>query len=152
MVYILDPARRDELIGRVKKAFTGVEGVQQVVSSNQFGELGVADPRIDPHAPDLFIFANEGYAFGDTAAGKLTFHEKPERKGTHGHDSGLPDLHATFVAWGRGIKPQSRLGEIHNTDVAPTIAKLLNLQIPNPNGAALTDALTDLPKEPTPNP
>jgi predicted AlkP superfamily pyrophosphatase or phosphodiesterase len=152
MVYILDPARRDELIGKVKKAFTGVEGVQQVVSSDQFGDLGVADPRIDPHAPDLFIFANEGYAFGDTAAGKLTFHEKPERKGTHGHNANLPDLHATFVAWGRGIKPQTRLGEIQNTDVAPTIARLLNLQIPNPNGKVLTDALTDDPTQSSLNP
>jgi predicted AlkP superfamily pyrophosphatase or phosphodiesterase len=145
MVYILEPKRRDEVVGRVKTAFTGVEGVQKVVSSDQFGELGVADPHVDPHAPDVLIFANEGYAFGDTAAGKLTFHEKPERKGTHGHDSGLADLHATFVAWGRGIKPQTRLGEIRNTDVAPTIARLLGLQIPNPNGVPLTDAMIEAP-------
>jgi predicted AlkP superfamily pyrophosphatase or phosphodiesterase len=147
MVYVLDPSRRDEIVGRVKKAFAGVTGVQKVVSSEQFGALGVADPHIDPHAPDLLLFADEGCAFGDTAAGTLTFREKPERKGTHGHNADLPDLHATFVAWGRGIKPQSRLGEIHNTDVAPTIARLLDLQIPNPNGKVLTEILTDVPKE-----
>jgi predicted AlkP superfamily pyrophosphatase or phosphodiesterase len=152
MVYVLDPSRRDEIIGHVKKAFEGVAGVQKVVSSEQFGALGVADPHVDPHAPDLFLFADEGCAFGDTAAGTLTFREKPERKGTHGHNADLPDLHATFVAWGRGIKPQTRLGEIRNTDVAPTIAKLLDLQIPNPNGAVLTDALIDLPKEASSNP
>ena len=145
MVYVLDQSRRDEIVGRVKKAFDGVTGVQKVVSSEQFGALGVADPHVDPHAPDLLLFADEGCAFGDTAAGKLTFHEKPERKGTHGHDSGLPDLHATFVAWGRGIKPGTRLGEIRNVDVAPTIARLLDLQIPNPNGAPLTDALIEAP-------
>jgi len=36
--------------------------------------------------------------FGDTAAGELSFDDKPERKGSHGHDPELPELHATFVA------------------------------------------------------
>jgi predicted AlkP superfamily pyrophosphatase or phosphodiesterase len=104
---------------------------------------GVADPKDDPHAPDMMLFAEEGCAFGDTAAGELPFNEKPERQGSHGHDADLPDLHATFVAWGVGIKPGARLGEISNLSVAPTIAKLLGLSLPNAEGQPLAAALAD---------
>ena len=36
----------------------------------------MADPKDDPHAPDMMLFAEEGCAFGDTAAGELPFNEK----------------------------------------------------------------------------
>jgi predicted AlkP superfamily pyrophosphatase or phosphodiesterase len=103
----------------------------------------VADVKDDPHAPDMIIFAEEGMAFGDTAAGSLPYEEKPERKGTHGHDPNLPDLHATFVAWGAGIKHGAKLGEISNLSVAPTIAKLLGLTIPNAEGKPLNGILSE---------
>jgi hypothetical protein len=83
------------------------------------------------------LFAKEGYNFGDTAAGDVTFVDKPERKGSHGHNADIHDLHATFVAWGAGIKPGVQLGEIDNKSVAPTIAKLLNVPRPDVDGQPL---------------
>ena len=141
MVYVLDDAHRAELLARLRKAFGSVKGVSKIIGVDHFKEYGVANPKDDPHAPDLLLFAQEGCAFGDTAAGALPFAEKPERRGSHGHDPDLPDLHATFVAWGAGIKPGVRLGEISNLSVAPTIAKLLGLSLPNPQGTALTAVL-----------
>jgi predicted AlkP superfamily pyrophosphatase or phosphodiesterase len=141
MIYILDEAKHDEIIATIRKAFAGVEGVEKVVGVNEFPKYGIANPKDDPHAPDLMLFASEGYAFGDTAAGALTFNEKPEKKGTHGHDPDLPDLHATFVAWGDGIKPGVKLGEIQNTTVAPTVAKLLGIAMPNVDGKPLDEIL-----------
>jgi predicted AlkP superfamily pyrophosphatase or phosphodiesterase len=89
----------------------------------------------------MMLFAKEGWAFGDTAAGALPFVKKPERSGTHGHDPNIPDLHATFVSWGAGIKPGATLGEINNVDVAPTIAKILGLDMPGVDGKPLTEIL-----------
>jgi predicted AlkP superfamily pyrophosphatase or phosphodiesterase len=143
MVYVLDSAHRATVIDRVTKAFRNVKGVSKIVGPAQLKQYGVADPKDDPHAPDMMLFAELGYNFGDTAAGDLSFDDKPERKGSHGHDADLPELHATFVAWGAGIKAGTRLGEISNLDVAPTIAKLLNLKIPNVEGKPLSEALTD---------
>ena len=121
-----------------------LEAGADAVESNTFGanlanlaEYGIADPRRDPHAPDMVLEAKLGYFFGDTAAGNKT-----EHKGSHGHDSHLPDLHAMFVAWGQGIKPGAKLGEISNMSVAPTIAKLLGVEIPNAEGKPLTEALS----------
>ena len=134
MVYVLDDAYRSDVMERVKAAFGNVKGVAKIVGPGQLKDYGVADPKDDPHAPDMMLFAEEGCVFGDTAAGELPFNEKPERKGSHGHDADLPDLHATFIAWGVGIKPGACLGVISNLSVAPTIAKLLGLSLPNAEG------------------
>jgi predicted AlkP superfamily pyrophosphatase or phosphodiesterase len=110
-------------------------GRRKLESSRGFRAVGV------PHAPDLVPFGEEGCAFGDTAAGELPFNEKPERKGSHGYDANLPGLPAIFVAWGGGIKPGARLGEISSTSVAPTLARLLGLTLPDAEGQPLTAAL-----------
>jgi predicted AlkP superfamily pyrophosphatase or phosphodiesterase len=137
-VYILDPDRRSAIIEQIHKAFDHENGIDKVVNSEAFAAYGVANPKDDPHAPDVLLFAKEGWSFGDTAAGALPVIEKTEPSGTHGHDPALPDLHATFVACGAGITPGTKLGEIRNTDVAPTIAALLDLKMANTDGHALT--------------
>ena len=102
-----------------------------------------ANPKEDPKAPDMILFAKEGYIFGDTASGDLPFKAKPERKDSRSHDSAIPHLHAVFVAWGEGIKAGAKLVEIQNTAVAPTVAKLLGFSIPNAEGRALDQILKD---------
>jgi predicted AlkP superfamily pyrophosphatase or phosphodiesterase len=141
LVYILDPANRDAIAAKVAKSFEGTKGVEKVVTPEHLKDYGVGDPKVDPNAPDMVLFADEGWVFGDTAAGSMSSLDKPERKGSHGHDPNLPDLHATFVVWGDGIKPGVKLGEIDNLDVAPTIGALMHIEIPNVDGKVLTDAL-----------
>jgi len=126
---------------RVKAAFKGLEGIAKVAGPEEMPAYGIADPKVDPNAPDMMIFAQLGYAFGDTAAGELPFTEKPERKGTHGHDPNLPELHASFIAWGAGIKPGAKVGEIANTQVTPTIAKVMGLEMSNLDGKPITAIL-----------
>lgn len=137
LVYVLDEVDRQGTIERVKKAFADVEGVAKIVGVEDFDRYGLAEPQRNPHSPDLVLFAKMGWSFGDTAAGSLPFIQKPERKGSHGHDAELPELHATFVAWGYGIKPGAELGTIENTSVAPTIARLLGLAMPDVEGKPL---------------
>lgn len=140
-LYIRDGADRAKVTAKVKKAFRDVEGIMSVVTADEFSKYGVADPKVDPHAPDIILFAKEGYSLGDTAAGQLPFKDKPERKGSHGHDPNIPNLRATFVAWGVGIKPGSKLGDISNVDVAPTIAAVLGVPLPDTDGKPLTEIL-----------
>ena len=142
MVYLLDQKHRKDLSSQARKALVGLEGISKIVGVEDFQQYGVANPKDDPHAPDMILFAEEGCVFSDTADGELPFIEKPERGGSHGHDPNLPDLHATFVAWGAGIKPGVNLGEISNIHVAPTIAKLLGFSIPHAEGKPLKAALT----------
>ncbi len=142
MLYIMDRAHRRDIEKKIVKAFAKEKGVTRVLTSVQFKANGLATPEEDPHAPDIFILAGSGYAFGDTSSGKIPASEKPERHGSHGHDPLEPDLHATFVAWGVGIKSGARLGEIRNIDVAPTIAKVLEVELPSAQGKSLDKILT----------
>lgn len=143
LVYIMEDSKRSEIEAKIKEAFGKVEEVQSVIGRDQFAEYGVADPSVDPRSPDMIVFAKEGFAFGDTAAGSMSFRDKPERKGTHGHDINLPHLQASFFAWGDGVKQGVELGLIHNTDVAPTLAKLMGLEMKDVDGRVLTEAMSE---------
>jgi hypothetical protein len=50
-----------------------------------------------------------------------------------------------FLIAGNGIRSGVRLDKIHNFDVAPTIAYLLDLQMSNLSGRILSEALIDPP-------
>lgn len=143
LVYILDDAHRAEIAAKIQKAFRNVKGMERVVKTADLGKYGLAQPKDDPNSPDMMLFAKFGHVFGDTAAGDLPFEDKPERRGSHGHLADFPELHATFVAWGAGIKAGARLGEINNTDVAPTVAKLLGLKLPDQDGKVLKTILAE---------
>ncbi len=145
MVYILDEKHRESIAKKITQALKNVKEIASVVGSADLKkDYGMADPKDDPHAPDMMIFAKEGFVFGDTAAGEIPFQDKPERLGSHGHDPALPDLHAVFVAWGRGIKVGAKVGEIENTRVAPTVAKLLHVELsPIVKSAPLSSILAE---------
>jgi hypothetical protein len=64
-------------------------------------------------------------------------------RGSHGYDPNLLKLHASFVAWGAGIRAGVNLGTIENTCVAPTIASLLGLEIKDAEGHPLREALDE---------
>ena len=46
-----------------------------------------------------------------------------------------------FVAAGAGVKPGTRLGVIENVDVAPTVARLLGVALPDADGEPLDEIL-----------
>ena len=136
----VDVARQAAVVEQVKQIFGSVEGIWKIVGPEQLKEHGVAEPQNDPHAPDMILFAKEGYGFSEAAGGPAATIERPERKGNHGHDENMPHLYATFVAWGLGIKPGVRLELIQNTVVAPTVAKLLDIPMPATDSPMLSEA------------
>ena len=57
--------------------------------------------------------------------------------GGHGYDPRRPELHAFLLAVGPGIRPGTRLGVIRQTDIGPTVAKILGLRLENVEGRPL---------------
>jgi len=49
--------------------------------------------------------------------------------GEHGYDNTLPDMGATFYAWGPAIRPGGKIPAFENVNVYPLIAKILGLDI-----------------------
>jgi predicted AlkP superfamily pyrophosphatase or phosphodiesterase len=141
MVYILDAARKTELVAKLKDQFRTVDGVADVLEPADFGTIGQPTPAEDPRAPDLWLAAKADYSFTDADTGDDIVAPRATPGGTHGY---LPDqaaLYGTLVLWGDGIKPGANLGRVSNQDVAPTIAKLLGVSLPTADGKVLEAAL-----------
>jgi len=141
-IYVLDQPDREAVIARLAKEFRQVEGVDLVIERNEFPKYGLADPQKNPHMADLVLSAKSGYSFTDSLAGNLVITPKSDVvKGTHGYDPNQPALHASFVAWGAGVKPGAKLGTMENIDVAPTMAELLGLRMESADGRVLREVL-----------
>jgi predicted AlkP superfamily pyrophosphatase or phosphodiesterase len=140
-VYVNDPARRAELLPKLKTLCAGLEGVAQVVDGADGPKLGMPTPEENQGMGDLVLFAKPGYAFKDDSAAESPVAESKGYLGTHGYPASDPELDGMFIAWGCGIKPGARLERISNTDVAPTVAELLSLQLPNVEGRVLRELL-----------
>jgi len=142
MVYVLDAARKAELVPKLRDQFRAVDGVAAVLEPAEFGKIGQPTPAEDPRAPDLWLAADAEYSFTDSDAGDDIVAPRATPGGTHGY---LPDqtaLYGTLVLWGDGIKPGAKLGLVSNQDVAPTMAKLLGVAMPTADGKVLDAALT----------
>lgn len=49
--------------------------------------------------------------------------------GMHGFDNAIPEMGATFYAWGPAFKPHQKIGSFENVNVYPMIARILGLKI-----------------------
>jgi predicted AlkP superfamily pyrophosphatase or phosphodiesterase len=141
-IYILDKSRRDELAKQVASMFKGAEGIDEVIEPADLAKHGLATPDHDPHAADIVLTAKPGYSFGDAFAGdKVVTDLSPDTKGAHGHSPTQPDMYASFVAWGAGVKSGVVIEEMNNLDVASTAAAILGVPMKNVDGRVLKEIL-----------
>lgn len=141
-IYVLDQSKRDELIPQLAKLFRETEGVELVITPDQYPKYGLADPTKDKNMADLVLSAKSGYSFGDSLAGGLVVTPKTEQvRGSHGYDPNQPALHGTLVTWGAGIKAGTTIERAENIDVAPTMATLLGLKMEGADGRSLNELL-----------
>ena len=100
--------------------------------TEDFAKLGLPVPGQSDQAPDLVLAAKDDYSFqGESEGGYIT---DSKERGTHGYLNTDPKMQAIFIAWGAGVPKGTRLGNISNLDVAPTIAELLGLEMHNVEG------------------
>lgn len=140
-IYLRDRSARGRLLPRVEAAFSGLEGVDRVVTGEGLLALGLPDPATTDQAPDLVVASKDGYDFGYADIGAAVADSAPNRAGHHGVLNTDPSMRALFVAWGQGVKPGVRLGDVRAIDVAPTIAEWLGVPLPTAEGTSLAAAL-----------
>jgi len=134
MVYITSPARRSELVPKLRKMFSGAEGVEAVYGVEDFAKLGLPLPTQSDQAPDLVLAAKPDYMFGNELEGEYA---NAAGGGTHGYINTDPQMQAIFIASGAGVPKGVQLGDISNLDVAPTIAALLGIEMKGTKGHAI---------------
>jgi hypothetical protein len=105
----------------------------RIISAGEMLEMGA-----DPEAW-FGIEATPGYVFGSAAQG--AFMEPAVERGASGYLA--PGLAADpgFVAWGPGLRGDLRIPWMRQSDVAPTLALLMGIALPDVDGRPLIGAL-----------
>jgi predicted AlkP superfamily pyrophosphatase or phosphodiesterase len=88
------------------------------------------------------LLAKDGYLFDNSAAGDDSVVPTYNYAATHGYLASDPELRGIFIASGAGIKRGVRLPHIKNLDIAPTLARLLDLKLPEQEGRVLEEILS----------
>ncbi len=138
-LYIRNSAQRTELVPKLKAYFAGVPGIQSIYTNEEATALGIPSDANTDQAPQLYLTAAPDYAFSDDLTGQLTRQHAP--LGAHGYPNSMSDMQALFVASGAAVKPGITLGTISNLRVAPTIARILDLSLPDAKEQALDEIL-----------
>jgi predicted AlkP superfamily pyrophosphatase or phosphodiesterase len=115
--------------------------VDRVIDGKDGPTLGMPTPEENQGMGDLVLYAKPGFAFNNSAAGEAITTPTANYGGSHGYLNTDPELDGIFIASGRGIKPGIVLDRMANLDVAPTIAKLMGLKLPQQDGRVLEEIL-----------
>lgn len=142
-VYVLGEERRAQTVRQIEQAMRSVEGIDRVCSeAKDFQELGQATREQHKFGADLWLAAKEGYSFSNDATRDSVVTKDAKRAGTHGYTPQHADMRGIFIAWGRGVKRDTKLGLVRNTQIAPTVARLLGLNWPTAQGEPLDAMLS----------
>ena len=139
-LYIHDDAKRTAIVAEMKEYFASVPGVSGIYTNEEAQKLGIPALGTTDQAPDLYLTAKPGYAFVGGTEGPIERDVTPARGG-HGYLNTEPDMQALFIASGAHIRKGVDLGAIDNLRVAPTIAKILGVELPAAKEPPLTEAL-----------
>ncbi len=105
----------------------------RVVSADELFELG-ADPETW-----FGLEATPGFVFGAKATGALL--EPAGMRGASGYLPGRREMQPAFVLWGRGVRAGVTIPWMRQSDVAPTLARLLGASLDAVDGRPLVGAL-----------
>lgn len=121
--WLEEPVSEDRrALERAVARLTEQGAVREVVGRRKLDSLGA-----DPDA-ELMLDAAPNFYFSDRPAGPLV-QESTKDHGTHGHLPSVAGMEAGLIARGPGIKPAKNLGNISLTQIAPTLAARLGLDI-----------------------
>jgi len=141
-VYITDPTRRAELLPKLKELFARTEGIDRVLDAEAEAHgLGMPTPKENEAMGELILYPKAGYALTGAAVGDVVSGPTSNYGGTHGYPSSDPELDGIFIANGAGIKKGVKVNRVRNLDVAPTIARLLDVALPTADGRVMESVL-----------
>jgi predicted AlkP superfamily pyrophosphatase or phosphodiesterase len=126
-----NPKAMDAVLGTIRK----IEGVWRVYRKE---ELTAADPFTRPSA--LSHYEGRSGDIKVLARAYWIYSTSTTTHGTgHGYDTRVP-----VILFGAGVKPGEYLAPSSPIDIAPTIAFLSGITLPDAMGRVLTEALTPL--------
>jgi predicted AlkP superfamily pyrophosphatase or phosphodiesterase len=132
--FVYARSKEDALLARrALEEQAAASGAFRVVSAREMLDVGA-----DPDAW-FGLEAEPGFVFSDAARGPLL--DAAVTRGGGGYLPTHPEMDAGFVAWGAGIARGVRIPEMRQTDVAPTLAPLLGVELEGAEGRVLIGVL-----------
>jgi predicted AlkP superfamily pyrophosphatase or phosphodiesterase len=111
--------------------------IWRVISKKDAAKLG-ADPRAV-----LFLEAAPGFVISEQASGKKVTDKLEASAGrvASGYLPSRSEMRGMLIAAGKGIKPKTQIEYARLVDIAPTIARLLGLELKASRGHAISGIL-----------
>lgn len=116
-----------ELLARLAADTTN--GIARVVDAAELRRIGAFTGAA------FAVEFGPGFRQGGATSGALV--TVGRRAGTHGYFSDRPEMRSTFLVMGPGVAPGRNLGDIDMRDIAPTLAALVGLRLPQAGGRSL---------------
>jgi len=136
-VRLLDPSDRD-VHARLDEVFRGLSeqgrSVMEMVYDNRHPETIRVGGRID-----YILEAKTGCYFVPDIEGEVIAPREPHFRATHGYHPDRTGYGSLFLASGRGVRPGIELRDMRITDIGPTAASLLGLEMPGVDGRVRTE-------------
>lgn len=110
----------DSLPAHIRRQF-------RVIERDQLDQVG-ADPQAF-----LALSAIRGTSFSSSPREPDV---RPARGGNHGYFPDFDDIHTGFIGWGKGFRSKASTSQLKLEDIAPLIARLLDLKFETPDGTA----------------
>jgi hypothetical protein len=129
---------------KLRALFTGQPGIRAVLTPAQAARDGWPTPAQTEQAPDLLLYAADGYAFREGDSGSYV--TATPTVGDHGYPNTNPLMQSIFIAAGPGITTRGEIPAFRNLDIAPTIAHLLGVDMGKVQGRPLIRILGANPR------
>lgn len=138
-----DRAAHGAALDRVLGRLAGLPHIARVIRPEEFAALGYPDYADNPYVPGQYIIAADvdTRLLIDPSSNDVSQRKRTRAYHGHGYFPTEPRMFPVLVFSGAGIASGKTLGHVRNVDVAPTIATLLGVDLPNVTGRVLREAL-----------
>lgn len=85
---------------------------------------------------EYVLVAQKGYEIRDNVHGDYCT-TKLHQKAQHGYSENFEEMRASFMLEGEGIEPGMDLGSMNLIDIAPTLAKVMGVELPEAEGVCV---------------
>jgi arylsulfatase A-like enzyme len=120
-----------------------VSGVARLVRSSDFHALGIPTYDESPFiaGQDFLIGEVDTWLTADASDSSTARVPLVPPRHEHGYLPSHPKMFTSLVLSGARVKKGASIGHVRSIDVAPTIARLLGIELPNVEGRVLEEAL-----------
>ena len=138
-----DPPRDGPVLDRVLARLAAARHIARVFGPDDMAALGYPEYGQSPYARGHHIVAADidTHLVLDPVDPSTSRRLKAKPYHGHGYLPSHPAMYPALLWSGAGIAPGRRLGHVRNIDVAPTIAEILKVSLPDAEGRVLRAAL-----------